>query len=65
MPEKEITFAIGITTDGRVLFDFNMEPVDHLKLTPEAALDLAETLIDTARQARAGRVIITPYTDTG
>jgi len=61
MGEKDIAFALGITKDGRVLVDFNMEPVDHLKMTPDEAEEFGAYLIQTAKEARGGKVIMTPF----
>ena len=58
--DESITFAVGTLHDGRVLLDFNTRKVDHLKLTPEGALELAEGLVEAAREAAKGRVIVTP-----
>lgn len=57
--DTAIKFTLGTLPDRRVLFNFGRF-VDHLKLTPEQALELAEGLVEAARQAHQhGRVILT------
>lgn len=59
MADTDIQFFLGTLPDRRVLVDFRRH-VDHLKLTPEEALALAEGLIEAATQAaKYGRHIIT------
>jgi len=58
MPDTAIQFMVGTLPDGRVLVDFKTAKIDHLKLTREQALDLAEGLVEAARQARGGRIIL-------
>jgi len=45
----------------KMLVDFNMEPVDHLKMTPDEAEEFGAYLIQTAKEARGGKVIMTPF----
>ncbi len=61
LPDKdtELQFLVGTLHDGRVLLDFRSAHVDHLKLTQDMALDLAEGLVEAVTQARQGRVILT------
>ena len=47
-------FVVGSLPDGRVLIDMRGRAVDHLKLTHEMALEMAEALVDTVRGARQG-----------
>ena len=61
--DVNIKFCVGTTRDdesGRllVLFDFRGERVDHLKLTHDTALELAEALVEAARDAMRDRPII-------
>lgn len=56
--DSSIQFTLGTLYDGRVLFNFGRY-VDHMKLTPEQALELAEGLVDAAREANNGRTIFT------
>ena len=56
--DTELSFLIGTLEDGRVLLDFR-RMVDHLKLTVEQTFQLAEGLIEAAKQANAGRHIVT------
>lgn len=57
--DTQIQFLVGTTPEGEVLLDFR-RLVDHVKLQPNAALELAEGLVDAAKQAaQHGRVIIT------
>lgn len=64
-PADEVTvaFTVGTLHDHRVLIHFALpnQPgkfVDHLKLEPEKALELAEALVEAARDAARGRLII-------
>ncbi len=60
--EGKIDFAVGTTTDGRVLLDFRTNMIDHMKLEPDIALDLAEALVEAALQAKKhGRLVVTPF----
>ena len=60
--DTDIKFLVGTLPDGRVLLDFRLAKVDHLKLTREQALELAEGLVDAARQAaQHGRLIETGF----
>ena len=62
MPDTKLEFVIGTLPDGRVLMDFRMAKVDHLKLTTEQALELAEGLCEAAKQASLhGRIIETGF----
>lgn len=61
--DKDFQLALGTIMDEDkgplVLMDFGTVAIDHLKLTPEQALQMAEGLVETAREAAAGRRIIT------
>lgn len=59
MTDTNIKFLVGTLPDGRVLLDFRAQLVDHLKLTPDGARELADGLREAARQADAGRRILT------
>ena len=62
MTDTNLDFLIGTTPDGRVLMDFQLAKVDHLKLTTTQALDLAEGLVEAATQAtKHGRIIDTGF----
>jgi len=64
MSDTNIEFAVGTLHDGRVLLDFQMAKVDHLKLSREQALELAEGLVEAVNQAnKHGRVIETGFPD--
>lgn len=66
MSDTNLDFVIGTLPDGRVLMDFRMAKVDHLKLTTEQALELAEGLVEATRQASLhGRIIDTGFTEDG
>jgi len=52
-------FAMGINDEGKVCVDF-MRPVRMVKMSPEQALNIAEGLVETAREAAAGIQIPTP-----
>ena len=56
-PDTDIDFVVGSLPDGRVLLDFRMARVDHLKLTQDMALDLAEGLVEAVNQAREGVIV--------
>lgn len=56
--DQNVQFLLGTLPDGRVLVDFRGTPIDHLKLTPDQALELAEYLVHTAKEARRGRHIL-------
>ena len=59
MDDTRIQFIVGTLPDGRVLLDFQTARIDHLKLSREQALDLAEGLVEAARQARQhGRIML-------
>ena len=61
--EAGIDFVLGVTTDGRVLIDFRTRMCDHIMLTPDMALELAEYLVETAKLAnqRGGGILrVTP-----
>ena len=53
-PDTDLQFIVGTLPDGRVLLDFRMASVDHLKLTRTEALDLAEGLVEAVNQAKEG-----------
>jgi len=60
--DTAIDFVVGTLPDGRVLLDFRLAKIDHLKLTREQALELAEGLVEAALQAsRHGRIIDTGF----
>ena len=67
LPDKDIDFqfVVGTLHDGRVLLDFRMARVDHLKLTQDMALDMAEALVEAVRMAKAGHVIEVPDWPSG
>lgn len=57
--DTELQFIVGTLPDGRVVIDLRRD-VDHLKLTREQALELAEGLVEATRQATEhGRIIET------
>lgn len=56
--DVNVQFLIGTLPEGRVLIDFRRF-VDHIKLTPDQALELAESIVEASKQAMAGRVILT------
>jgi len=63
--DTPLTFVVGTLPDGRVLIDFRMATPDHLKLTQEMALSLAEALVEAAKQASLhGRIIDTGFRET-
>ena len=51
--EATVQFTVDITPDGRVVLDF-MRRVDHAKIPREDALELAQTIVEAVRSARAG-----------
>ena len=53
-PDTNIQFLVGTLPDGRVLLDFRLARIDHLKLKQDIALDLAEALVEAVNQAREG-----------
>ena len=53
-PDTSIKYVVGTLPDGRVVMDFRMAKVDHLKFTREEALELAEGLVEAVNQANAG-----------
>lgn len=57
--DTNIQFLVGTLPDGRVLLDFRAQRVDHLKLTPTGARELADGLMEAAKQAEGGRHILT------
>ena len=59
-PDTSIDFVVGTLPDGRVLIDFRMAKIDHMKLTRDQALDLAEGLVEAVNQAKHGRIIEPP-----
>lgn len=64
-PDTDIQFIVGTLPDGRVLLDFRAAKIDHLKLTPTVALELAEGLVEAARQAaQHGRLIDTGFRES-
>jgi hypothetical protein len=60
--DVKTTFMVGTLPDEhyphQVLLDFRAERLDHLKLTPETALQLAEALVEAARDVAQKRVNI-------
>ncbi len=56
--ESELRFGVGITMDGKILIDLGTATVNHLTLTVDQAFELAEELVQTGKQAMAGRVIL-------
>lgn len=63
--DSRIPILLGILPDGRVLVDFQLQRPDHLKLTVDEALELAQGLAETAKLAASGHVIQTvgPFSD--
>ena len=59
--ETNIKFLVGTLPDDRMLLDFRAAKVDHLKLTREQALELADGLVEAVRQANERGIVI----DTG
>lgn len=58
-----IPFTVGTLHDRRVLIHFGLpgkpgRHVDHLKITPNQALELAEALVEAARSAAMGHIIL-------
>ncbi|MCB7130437.1 MAG: hypothetical protein J3T61_12970 [Candidatus Brocadiales bacterium] len=53
-PDTNLDYLVGTLPDGRVLLDFRMAKIDHLKLTRTQALDLAEGLVEAVNQAKEG-----------
>lgn len=52
--EADHQFIVGSTYDGRALLDFRGLKIDHLMLTRDQALNLAETLVDVVRDIDNG-----------
>ena len=57
--EADFDFLLGSMPDGRVVLDFRGMKVDHLKLTQDMALNLAEALVEAVQQAKQGIIIST------
>jgi len=55
--EADFDFIVGSTPDGRVLLDFRGMQINHLKMTQDVALNLAEGLVEAVNQARQGLVV--------
>ncbi len=51
--EADYEFVLGITDDGRTLFDFCGMRLDHMKLTLEQTKDLRDSLDENIRQIEA------------
>lgn len=57
MAEKPTTFVMGVSPDGKVVIQLEA-PAQDIRLTPEQALDMAEGLVEAAREAAAGRAVL-------
>ena len=58
--EADFDFIVGSTPDGRVLLDFRGMKIDHMKMTQDMALNMAEGLVEAVTQARDGIIIRIP-----
>lgn len=55
--EADFDFIVGSTSDGRIVVDFRGMKIDHMKLKPEMALDMAEALVEAVSQAKEGVIV--------
>ena len=55
--EADFDFVVGSTTDGRIVVDFRGMKIDHMKLKPDMALDMAEALVEAVSQAKEGIIV--------
>ena len=58
MPDTNLDFLIGTMPDGKIIIDFRLAKVDHLKLTQPQALEMAEGLVQAVRDAKDHGIII-------
>ncbi len=59
LPDKDtdLQFIVGTLPDGRVILDFRLAKIDHLKLKQDVALELAEALVEAVLQAKEGVIV--------